>query len=86
MNTNREANRNAIENLSLIEVCVLLRSHSGVRVMVECQKGDDYHECNHWAFDVITDSTEHRPTVAEARKKISTSWSARWTVFQSLMA
>jgi hypothetical protein len=69
MNTNREANRNAIENLSLIEVRVLLRSHSGVRVMVECQKGDDYHEYNRWVFDVITDSIEHRPTLAEARKK-----------------
>jgi len=69
MNTNREANRNAIENLSLIEVHVLLRSHSGVRVMVKCQKGDDYHEYNRWVFNIITDSIKHRPTVAEGRKK-----------------
>jgi len=69
MNTNQEANRNAIENPSLIEVRVLLRCHSGIRVMVECQKGDDYHEYNRWVFDIITDSTEHHPTIAEARKK-----------------
>jgi len=35
MNTDWEANRNAIKNLSLIEVHVSLHSHSGVRVMVK---------------------------------------------------